>query len=278
MPSSRSSRRQTQNRRAALADPSPTLRYALYTRKSDPDVRETEKSTSEQVHEWQTIAQERGYTIVHTYEESQSALTSGQRPLYNDLIKRIHAGQVNAILCWKINRLARNMREAGDIAQLLIDGHLREIRTPTAAFRTGDNILPLLLEQGMSAQYSLDLITDVVRGMEGHFQRGGHNSRAPQGYYSARHPVLRKVGIVLADEERFPVIRKGWELMLTGAYTAFQVVDILNRCDGYRTRRTAGGGHMPLSRTAGYRIFRDPFYAGYVHLRGGLARNKCAGS
>jgi DNA invertase Pin-like site-specific DNA recombinase len=92
------------------------LRYALYARKSDDDTKVTEKSIGEQVAVLLGMAQTQGLPVVATYEESSSAKTPGKRPLFTRLLRQIEHGEVNALLCWHVNRLARNMEEGGKLA------------------------------------------------------------------------------------------------------------------------------------------------------------------
>lgn len=245
------------------------LRYALYTRKSDERREVTEKSTGEQLAACRALAPGHGI-IVREFEESKSAKRPGVRPLFDEMIRMVERGEIDAILCWKVDRLARNMKEGGAVSQLLIDGQLREIRTPHACHKPGDNILPLVLETATSTQYSLDLKVNVVRGLDGHFERGGWNACAPQGYRNDRDLINPKVGTVVVDEPRFTLLRKGWDMMLTGAYGPAQVVRVLNETYGYRTRRTVKQGGTPLSRSYGYKIFANPFYAGYTWYKGQL--------
>jgi hypothetical protein len=78
--------------------------------------------------------------------------------------------------------------------------------------------------------------------------------------------------VVVPDGQRFTLLRKGWEMMLTGAYTPVQVIDILNNVWHYRTKRTQKRGGTPLSRPVAYQIFSNPFYAGYTRFRGELRK------
>ena len=243
------------------------LRYALYARKSDERRERTEKSTGEQTAECRALVSAGG-SIMREFNESKSAMIPDVRPLFDEMVRLIKKGEVNALLCWKVDRLARNMKEGGEIAQLLIDGKLREIRTPHACYRPGDNILPLVLETATSAQYSLDLRTNVVRGLGGHFERGGWNACAPQGYRNDRDLINPKVGIIVPDEPRFTLLRKGWDMMLTGAYSPGAVARTLNEVYGYRSRKTVKRGGTKLSRSYAYKLFTNPFYAGYTWYLG----------
>ena len=151
------------------------LRYGFYARKSHDDPKRTEKSINEQVHECARLEEGDLLNVKVRFEESKSAKKPGKRPLYSELIRQVEAGEIDAILCWHVNRLVRNMEEGGKLVQLLIDGQIKEIRTPHAVYREGDNIMPIVIEAASATQYSLDLKRDVTRSSEGHFRSGGHN-------------------------------------------------------------------------------------------------------
>lgn len=59
------------------------------------------------------------------------------------------------------------------------------------------------------------------------------------------------VGIpqILKDPERFPLIRKAWDWMLTGNYVPSQILDKLNNEWGFRTRKWKKYGDKPMSRS-----------------------------
>src|SRR5205814_2274280 len=61
---------------------------------------------------------------------------------------------------------------------------------------------------------------------------------------------------------RFPLLRRAWEMMLTGSFTVPQILRELNKC-GYRIKPHAKSIHGKLSRSALYRIFNNRFYAGF---------------
>jgi DNA invertase Pin-like site-specific DNA recombinase len=249
------------------------LKYALYTRKSHDDKKLTEKSTGEQTAECQAIAGRDGLMVAWKCEESKSAKTPRVRPLYSELIRLIERGKIDAILCWHVNRLVRNMEEGGKLVQLLIDGKIREIRTPHATYRSGENILPVVLEAASATQYSIDLVHTVVRSLEGNFRAGGCNHKAPPGYRNVRDELNTKRGQVAKDPDRFPLIRKAWELMLTGTVTV-QDIYLALMSWGYRVRPTLNLPARPLGYSAVSTMFRNPFYAGYVRMHGELVQGR----
>ena len=246
------------------------LLYGQYARKSDDDKSVTEKSIGDQLSDLKLIIERDNLSVVKTWKESSSAKTPGKRPFYDEMVKLIEEGKINAIICWHINRLARNMKEGGEIAQLLIDGKIQEIRTLNGVYKPGDNIIPLVVETASATQFSLDHTIVVTRGMKSKFAKGGCNYKAPQGYYNARHPLNLKVGIIERDPTRYDLIRKAWDMFLTGAYTPVQVIETLNIVWGYRTRPTKKIPSRPLGRNYGYHLFSQPYYAGFVREQGNL--------
>jgi site-specific DNA recombinase len=245
------------------------LRYGLYSRKSDKEDGDTIKSIEDQKAYWNERAHQHNLLIAKIYEENKSAKIPGTRPVYKQMIADLKAGRIDAVLVWHVNRLARNMAEAGELAQLLIDGKIKAIRTPVAVYTSADNILPLLLEQGTATQFSRDLSRTMVLTMEQMTKDGGWPHRAQIGYLNARDPLNARRGIVVPDPERFPLVRRGMEMMLTGNYSMRQVTDAMNAW-GLRTRPTDNHPAQPLSYTRGYLMFHDPFYAGYVSHKGVL--------
>ncbi|MBI1331272.1 MAG: hypothetical protein GC165_00160 [Armatimonadetes bacterium] len=244
------------------------LRYGTYTRKSDDDRSVTEKSTTEQLAECAKLIKASDLREVASWEESKSARHPYQRPKYSEMISLLEKGKIDGIVCWHINRLVRNMEEGGKLAQLLIDGRLKEIRTPSAIYRTGDNIMPLVIEAASATQFSLDHSKVVRRGMDGSFRSGGCIHAAPQGYRNARDQLNLKKGTVEVDLDRFDMIQRAWKLMLTGSYTVSEVRRTLNGSWGYRTRKTKKGGMRPISYSGIYQVLKNPFYAGFVRVKG----------
>lgn len=248
------------------------IRYAVYARKSHDDTDVTAKSLADQVAVWRDLARELKLDVGKEYEESKSAKTAGIRPQFDAMIRQIKRGEINGILTWNINRLARNMTEGGLLADLLIKGLIQEIRTPHEVFRQQDNILPLVLQQATATQNNRDHTEAVLRGVSSKFASGGWTHRAPAGYLNQRDTYNSKRGVVVPDPERFQQLRNAWEMLLTGAHSVEDVIATLNGSWGFRTRQTPKRGGTAMARSHGYKIFSDIFYAGYQRRVGRIEK------
>ncbi len=247
------------------------FRYGVYARKSSEDESITEKSIGEQLEAIGHIVTRDGLDVVWHRHESKSAKIPCRRPIYKELVTLIEQGKIDGILCWHVNRLVRNMEEGGKLAQLVIDGIIKEIRTPFAVYRAGDNIMPLVIEAAMATQYSTDLSRDITRAMDSCFRKGEPTYQAPQGYRNGRNSENMRRGVIFIDEPRFSLLRQGWDMLLTENYSVKQILDVLNHSLGYRTKRTKRRGGTPLSYSALSQVFRNPFYAGFMQRKGEMA-------
>ena len=88
------------------------LRYVLYARrsiKSNKNERDTNiASIDSQKEEVKAIAKREGLNIVKEFEETESASTPDKRTEFTKMLDYIKDGKADAILCFKIDRLARN--------------------------------------------------------------------------------------------------------------------------------------------------------------------------
>jgi DNA invertase Pin-like site-specific DNA recombinase len=245
------------------------MRYIRYARKSEPDEGRQEKSIEQQRAIMLQDAERLGLCIVKEIDEAVSAKTPGKRQGYREMVLWLQKGKADAILVYHENRLSRNPLESGELQQLLQDGIIKEIRTHETVYRPEDNALLFAVISSMSNQYSRDLSNVVQRAMNSKRAEGWFPHRAPEGYFNNTYDHT-----IAVDEKRFPVLRKAWDLILTGSYSVSQVLDILNNEWGYKTRvlRNSGGG--PLSRTALYNIFGNVFYTGRWMEKGVLYEGK----
>ena len=241
------------------------MRYILYARKSSESEDRQIQSIEDQVRILRDMAASRGLTIVEEVAESHSAKDPGARTGFENMLKRIERGDADAILCWAINRLTRNPVDSGKLSWMLQNGTLRSIHTPDRQFLPSDNVLLFAVETGTANQFILDLKKSVLRGMQSKVDKGWAPFCAPEGYVNELYERT-----IEPDPERFETLQRAWRLLLAGTHTVAQVHQILNEEWGFTTRRRRRCGGGKLSHSSVYRLFTNPFYAGYFLYRGEL--------
>jgi hypothetical protein len=182
----------------------------------------------------------------------------------------VERGEADAILCWAVNRLTRNPIDAGRLSWLLQNSVLKAIQTAEKQFLPSDNVLLLAIETSVANQDIITMRKNVARGTQTKLMLGWSPHRAPEGYLNEAytHTIVPDRGQADGGPDRFALMQRAWRLVAAGTHTPASAIRVLNEEWGYRTRRTpSGGGGVPLSRSAGFRIFRNPFYTG--HFRHG---------
>ena len=239
------------------------IKYFLYARKSSESEDRQVQSIDDQINRLKKLASDLNLDIKKTYTEAKSAKKPNNRPVFDEMIQRIENGDANGILCWQINRLSRNPIDSGKISWLLQQGILKSIQTIDRQYLPEDNVLLFSVESGVANQFILDLSKNTKRGMISKLEKGWQTGVAPLGYLNDKENK-----IIIKDPERFNLIRKMWDLMLTGNHTPPKILDIANNEWGFRTRKFKRIGGNPLSRSGIYKIFTNLFYAGTIENGG----------
>ena len=241
--------------------------YFIYCRKSSETEDRQVLSIESQTNELTSLASRLSLPIEKIFSEAQSAKEPG-RPVFNEMMKRIYKGEARGIICWKLDRLARNPIDGAAVIWALKQNGI-EIITPNQTYRQGDdNTILMYIEFGMAQKYIDDLSRNVKRGNKTKLEKGGWLGVAPIGYLNHTDPLTKEITLIV-DKERFPLIRKMWDLLFTQSYSVRQIVNIANDEWGMRTRKTRRQGGRPISLSTGYKIFTNPFYCGLMIRREG---------
>ncbi len=242
-----------------------TTRYIIYVRKSTESEDRQVLSIDSQIKELKDWARRSNLQIAEIISESKSAKAPG-RPGFNSLMDKLYKGKVNGILCWKLDRLARNPVDGGTLIWAVEEGKIQEIATPQRSFRnTGNDKFWMQLEFGMAKKYVDDLSDNVKRGLRAKLGQGWLPGLAPLGYLNDR-----TTGTITKDPDRFPLVRKLWKLVASGVYSPSQVLKIANGQWGLRTRQTRRLGNKPIGPSTLYQILHNPFYYGVIQRQGEL--------
>ena len=233
--------------------------YLIYCRKSSEAEDRQILSIESQTRELEQVARRLGVPF-EILVESRSAKEPG-RSIFNAMMQRLYRGDAAGVICWKLDRLARNPVDGGSIIWA-IKQHGIKVITPIQTFsREDDNSILMYMEFGMAQKYVDDLSRVTRRGLTTKAENGWHPGVAPLGYLNFVDPVTREKSLI-KDPERFSQVRRMWDLMLTGLYSPMRILDIANKEWSFRTRPTRKMGGRPLSRSGLYQLFTKPFYSG----------------
>jgi DNA invertase Pin-like site-specific DNA recombinase len=202
--------------------------------------------------------------IVDYFEESKSAFKPDNRPTFIKMVQRIKKGEANGIIAWHPDRLSRNEVDAATLTYMIRTEELKDLKFGSYNFdNSPEGIMMLQMALSQSQYYSTKLSKDVKRGFEKKLKLGQFPGLAPIGYLNDKAEK-----IIIKDPDRFNLVKKMWQLMLTGTYSPPRILKIANEEWSYRTRKTKRTGDKPLSRSVIYKMFTNPFYAGIIRMKG----------
>jgi site-specific DNA recombinase len=235
------------------------MRFFMYCRKSTEDKDRQILSIQSQTSELQQLADRLGIKVIKIFSESMSAKVPG-RPLFADMMRRLDRKEADGILCWKLDRLARNPIDGGRVIWAVNQNGVRVV-TSGQTYQQGDEgLLLMYLEIAVAHKYVVDLSKNVTRGMRTKVvEMGWKPGPAPLGYLN--HRLESRFAVIIEDPKRFPLVRRMWDLVLSGQ-SIYTILDIANEKWGFRGRATRKRTERPLTKSGLYRIFTNPFYYG----------------
>jgi site-specific DNA recombinase len=235
----------------------------IYARKSTESEDRQVLSIEAQIKELQAVALNQGLKIVEVFTEAKSAKAPG-RPTFNKVLDRLYQNQDMGILCWKLDRLARNPVDGGQLIWSIEQGRIKQIITPSRRFlNNGDDKFWMQLEFGMAKKYIDDLSDNVKRGLRVKLEKGVWPNRPPIGYLNDRDSRL-----IVKDSARFPLIRRIWDAVLREDYCMEHLLRVAEDDWGLLTRQSKKRGGRPLSKSVLYSLLSNPFYYGAILCKG----------
>ncbi|MCK9378568.1 MAG: recombinase family protein [Candidatus Moranbacteria bacterium] len=234
-------------------------KYILYARKSSESEDRQMASIDSQIDELSKLAKDNGLRVIEVMQESMSAKAPG-RKVFNEMIEKIKKGEADGILCWKLNRLARNPVDGGTVSWALQNEIIKHVFTFGRSYYPTDNVLMMAVELGMANQFIRDLSTDTKRGLRNKAERGWYPNGSPLGY---RHNPIKLKGEkeIIKDPEKFEVIQKMLKMVASGKLTP---------PEAYR-KGTAEWGftnkhNQKVAISSWYAMMNNPFYYGYYEF------------
>ena len=187
------------------------MKYIAYCRKSTDEKDRQVLSIESQIEELKEFAKKENLEVVEFVTEAKTAKEPG-REKFNEIIKRIQKGEIQGILAWHPDRLARNSIDGGRIIYLLDTEKLQDLKFPTFWFEnTPQGKFMLSIAFGQSKYYIDNLSENIKRGVRQKLRRGEWPLKAPYGYLNE----VKQRNIVI-DPEKSKIVKKAFKLFLEG--------------------------------------------------------------
>lgn len=233
------------------------IRYCLYARKSTEDDERQALSIDSQIKEMQEQARVEKLKVTEVRRESFSAKQSGNRAVFNQLLRDIGQGKFQGILSWAPDRLSRNAGDLGSIVDLMDKGLLSAIKTHGQTFTGNPNDKFLLMILCSQAKLENDNKgVNVKRGLRAKAEMGYRPGVSPLGYLNDYTGNKGEKKIHL-DPERAPVVREMFEKV---AYEGYSGRDLYRWLYEEKNFRSRSGKRVHLSMI--YEMLNSTYYCG----------------
>lgn len=200
-------------------------------------------------------ASERGYTIIHEYVDRAQTGRNDDREQFQQMLKDTSKRQFEAIIIWKIDRFGRNREEIAFNKYRCKKNGVKVLYTAESIPDTPEGIILEAVLEGMAEYYSVQLATNVKRGMDNAARKGQSiGGTIPLGY----HSINKKLE---PDPKTAPLVKQIFEMYAAGQ-TQKEIVDHLN-AGGLRTRKG-----KPLTVNSIRAVLKNKKYIGVYHYNG----------
>lgn len=216
-------------------------------------------------------AESLGLQVVDEYVElGRSGTTVQNRPEYQAMMQRISAKRdVDYVMVYQLSRLNRNrvddalvMLQMDAVGAKLISATENIDDSPAGQMTRG---ILASINQYRSASEG----EDIARKLAHKARHGGTIGPAPLGYLNVKEEVDgRLVSAVAIDEERAPLIRKGFELYASGDYSLNKLARTMADL-GLTTRNSRRHPNArAVSVNKWHTMLSNPYYMGMVTHKG----------
>jgi len=246
------------------------MQTILFARVSSREQEETGYSLPSQEKLLKEYADKKGFEVAKKFSISESASGHKQRNTFNEMLSYIKKSNIKIVVCEKVDRLTRNLKDAVCINEWINSNPEREVhfvKESCVLNKSSKSNEKFIWNIKVSvAQYYIDnLSEEVKKGQIEKIRQGWLPTKPPMGYKTIGEKG-HKIHIV--DEEKASFLKKMFEFYATGNYSLKKLTQKMAEI-GFRTR---GGNKISKGRLA--KIISDPFYYGKIRWNNKIYQGK----
>lgn len=236
----------------------------LYCRVSSKEQEDTGYSLPAQEKLLTEYAQRKGLTTSKVFSVAESASGAKQRKVFEEMMDYMKKKDIQILLCEKVDRLTRNLKEAvvaNDWLEANEKRQLHFVKQNLVIHKNAksDEKFRWDIEIVLAKKYIANLSEEVKKGQVEKIAQGWLPTKPPIGYKTMGDKG-HKIHVI--DEKIAPLVRKMFELYATGNYSVMSIEDEMYKLG----LRSVNGNRILQSRM--YELLQDPFYCGKMKWNG----------
>ena len=228
--------------------------YVGYIRVSTMRQGERGVSLQEQRDAIERYATRHDLEVSRWFEERETAAKRG-RPVFNEMLRLLRAGEATGVMIHKIDRSARNMKDWAELGELIDRGVEVHFVNESLDLASRGGRLSADIQAVVAADYIRNLREESRKGFYGRIKQGLYPLPAPLGYLDRGQGKPKEL-----DPVKAPLVRRAFQLYGTGSWTLETLQEELHR-SGLRNRRAGAVSLNGLST-----VLNNPFYVGLIRL------------
>ena len=232
----------------------------IMARVSSKEQEETGYSLPAQEKLLNNYADNKNFTVVKVFSLSESASGAKRRKIFEEMLNYLKANKINNLLCEKVDRLTRNMKDAVKVNGWVDSSEENKIHFVKQNLiihknAKSDEKFRWDIEIVLAKKYISNLSEEVKKGQKEKIAQGWIPTTPPIGYKTIGEKG-HKIHII--DETKAPLVRKMFELYGSGNYSLEKLTEVLAK-DGLKNKPG-----RKVSKTQIHAQFSNPFYIGKI--------------
>ncbi|MEI6042470.1 MAG: recombinase family protein [bacterium] len=235
-----------------------------YCRVSSKEQEESGYSLPSQEKLLAEYANRKGLDVTKVFAVAESASGAKQRKIFSEMMEYMENKGISILLCEKVDRLSRNLKEAVVANDWIEANQKRQIHFVKQNLvihkaSKSDEKFRWDIEIVLAKKFISNLSEEVKKGQKEKISQGWLPTKPPLGYITTGDKGHK---IHLVDTEKSSYIKKMFELYSTGNYSIPALVEVMYT-DGFRNREGKKVGKSRL-----HDLLSDPFYCGEMKWNG----------